>query len=46
MRRIVVQTGLVLDDTPDIHRLVTRGGRMVRPPFWNIQALRHLNTQF
>lgn len=46
MRRTVVQTGFVLDDSPDIHRLVTRGGRMVRPPFRKIQALRHLNTQF
>ena len=39
MRHVVVQTWLVLDDSPDIPRLVTRSSRMVRPPFRAVQAL-------
>lgn len=38
MRHVVVKTWFVLDDSPDIPRLVTRSGRMVCPPFQAVQA--------
>ena len=46
MRHIMVQTGLVLDDGSDIPCLVTRSGRLVRPPFRTVQALQHVKLHF
>jgi hypothetical protein len=45
MLHVVVQTRFVLDDSPDIPRLVTRGSRMVRPPSNLVQALWHVNLE-